>query len=167
MKVRKYEERLSEDAENLSHYLYQYSNCIGRKRSLEYRRKEILREFDNPLSGVRYTGVPGKEKEGAGCAALSFRLDEINTRIEGQTDKAVKALADIMDIIELLPENSLERAMIEHRYIDRFGWEKICRVENISRTPATHYWRKGLYMLLEFRKVQQILREYRGHSREG
>ena len=158
--MKKYEEQLSPEALILDEYLFQYKRCIGRKRSLEHRRNEIVREFDHPLSGVSYDGMPRGSGVSVGCAALSYRLDEIDTRIKEQMDKSVKVLAEIMDVIEFLPENSIERAIIEHRYIDRMKWWQICKEENLSRTPATNYWRKGLYYLLEFKKVQQIVKEY-------
>lgn len=104
---------------------------------------------------------------GLGSATLSFRLDEIDGRIKEQMDKAGKALADIMNVIEFLPENSIERTIIEHRYIDRYDWRKICRETHISRTPATRHWKKGLYALLEFKKVQQIIRDYEKRRADG
>lgn len=159
--MNKYDEQLSEEALVLDRYLNQYVRCIRRKRILERRRKEIIREFDFPLSGVSYDGMPHGSSSGVGCAALSFRLDDIDTKIKEQVDKSIKVLAEIMDVIEFLPENSTERAIIEHRYIDRLRWWQICKEENISRTPATNYWRKGLYALLEFKKVQQIVEEYK------
>ena len=165
--MKKYEEQLTEDAVLLNQYLSQYKRCISRKKALEHRRNEIIREFNNPLSGVSYDGMPRGSGEGVGCAAISFRLDEIDTRIKEQMDKSVKVLAEIMDVIEFLPENSIERSIIEHRYIDRMNWDKICRIENISRTPGTRHWRKGLYELLEFKKVQQIIRDYEKQLEEA
>lgn len=158
--MKKYEEQLTEDALLLDQYLLQYRRCINRKHDLERRRREIVKEFDSPLTGVSYDGMPHGNSEGVGCAALSFRLDEIDTRIKDQINKSIKVLTEIMNVIEFLPENSTERAIIERRYIDRLKWWQICKEENLSRTPATNYWRKGLYELLEFKKVQQIVREY-------
>lgn len=163
----KHEEQLSPEALVLDKYLYQYKCCISRKKALERRRKDIIREFDHPLSGVSYDGMPRGGGGSVGCAAISFRLDEINTKIKEQMEKSVKVLAEIMDIIDFLPENSMERAIIEHRYIDRLRWWQICKEENISRTPATNYWRKGLYELLEFKKVQEILTEYKKTTGEA
>lgn len=158
--MKKYEEQLSTDALLLDQYLYQYKCCIGRKKTLERRRRDIVREFNSPLTGVSYDGMPRSSGTGVGCAALSFRLDEIDTRIKDQMEKSVKVLAEILEIIEFLPENSIERSIIEHRYIDRMEWKQICKEEHISRTPATRHWRKGLYQLLEFKKVQLIVHEY-------
>lgn len=158
--MKKYEEQLSTEAQLLDQYLYQYRRCIGRKKTLERRRRDIVREFNNPLSAVSYDGMPRSSGTGVGCAALSFRLDEIDTKIKEQMEKSVKVLAEIMEVIDFLPENSIERSIIEHRYIDRMEWKRICREENISRTPATRHWRKGLYELLEYKRVQKIVREY-------
>lgn len=158
--MKKYEEPLDPEALLLDRYLKQYKRCIRRKHVLERRRDEIIKEFDNPLSGVSYDVASSSGGESLGCAALSFRLDEINTKINEQMDKSVKVLAEIMDIIDFLPENSMERSIIEHRYIDRLSWWQICKEENISRTPATNYWKKGLYDLLGFKRVRKILEEY-------
>lgn len=158
--MKKHEEQLSPEALLLDQYLNQYKRCIGRKRALERRREEIIREFDYPLGSVNYDGMPHGSGEGVGCAALSYRLDEINTHIKEQLHKSVKVLANIMDVIGFLPENSMERSIFEHRYIDRMSWERICNEVHLSRTPATKHWKKGLYELLEFKKIQQIVSEY-------
>ena len=158
--MNKTEGKLTDEAKFLNQYLSQYKHCIDKKKTLENRRKEIMREFDNPLGAVKVDGMPKGSSCGAGCAALSFRLDEINTRINEQIETSAKVLTDIMNIIDFLPENSRERSIIENRYIDRYSWNRVCRENNISRTPAVRIWRQGLYMLLEFKKVKQIAKEY-------
>ena len=155
------EGRLTDEAELLNQYLSQYRYCINKKRTLEKRRAEIIREFDSPLGAMKMDGMPKGSSSGVGCAALSLRLDEINTRIKEQMENAERVLVDIMNIIDFLPENSVERSIVENRYIDRYSWERVCRENHISRTPATKKWRKALYMLLEFKKIKQILEEYK------
>ena len=44
-------------------------------------------------------GMPKGSSSGVGCAALSFRLDEINTRIKEQMENAERVLVDIMNVI--------------------------------------------------------------------
>lgn len=155
-----YETRLSEEAESLNQYLNQYKYCIGNKKMLERRRIDIMKEFNYPLSAVNMDGMPKGSSTGTGCAAISFRLDEIDTRIKLQIEQAEKFLTDIMSIIDFLPENSLERLIIETRYIDNYSWERVCRENHISRSPAIRHWKKGLYQLLEFKRVKQILKDY-------
>lgn len=152
--------RLEEEAELLDRYLSQYRHCINKKKSLEHRRKEIEREFNAPLSSVNMDGMPRGSSVGVGCAALSYRLDEINTRIEAQLATATKILTDTMSIIDFLPENSKERFVVEYRYIDRYSWERISREAYISRSSAIRYWKNGLQFLLKFKKVRQVLREF-------
>lgn len=161
MEKKRMETRLTDEAELLNQYLSQYKYCISKKRILERRRAEIIQEFDS-LSRATKIGMPegSNNGTGAGCAAISFRLDEIDTRIKKQIEMATKNLSDIMNIIDFLPENSLERAVIENRYVDRYNWDRVCRENHISRTPVIKSWRKGLYRLLEFKKVKQILKEY-------
>lgn len=159
--MKRTESRLTDEAELLNQYLSQYRYCIGKKKSLERRRAEIIQEFDSPLGAVKMDGMPRGSSSGVGCAAISFRLDEIDTRIKEQIETSAKVLTDIMNVIDFLPENSMERSIIESRYIDRYDWNRVCQENHISRTPATKSWRKGLYMLLEFKKVKQILKEYK------
>lgn len=152
-------ERLTDEAELLNDYLNRYKHCILKKRILEKRRIEIAQEFDNPLPPLIMNGMPKGGNSSVGCAALSFLMDEINSRIQEQSETSAKILTDIINIIELLPD-SLERDIIESKYIDRNGWNWICNEYHISRSPAIRKWRKGLNMLLEFKKVKQILKEY-------
>mgnify|MGYP003289533660 CR=1 FL=1 len=165
--MKKHEEPLSPEALLLDRYLGQYKRCIRRKRALERRRDEIVKEFEYPLGSVNYDGMPKGSGEGVGCAALSFRLDEIDTRIKEQLHKSVKVLASIMDVIEFLPENSIERSIFEHRYIDRMSWERICNEVHLSRTPSSNHWKRGLYELLEFKKIQQLMSEYDKELKEN
>lgn len=152
--------QLTDDALLLNRYLGQYKHCINVKRNLEVRLRDIRFEFDHPLSSVRMDGMPRGNATGVGCASLTLRLDEIETKIKEQIDRSMKVLRDIMAVIELLPDNSMERIIIEHRYIDRMSWDKITIHENIGRTPAIRWWRKGMFELLENDSVRKILKDY-------
>ena len=153
-----YSIKLSLWQQELSDFLSQYRNYIMRKRTLERRRREIMKEFDMPLSGVSMDGMPKGGGNFNGCAAISMRLDEIEQRIREQAEIATKVLNDIMDIIELLPENSPERGIIENRYVDRMGWDEICRENHFSKSHSIRYWKKGLDELLLMRRTKDIMK---------
>ena len=155
-----YKGKLSLEAVVLDKYLNKYNRCKIRKHSLERRKNELRKEFDSPLKAVRMDGMPRGSSSNVGCAAISYEIDEIETRINEKIEELKKEYVKINDIIGFLPENSTERSIIEYKYIDGFSWKKICELEHITRTPATQYWRKGLYQLLGFAKIQEIVREY-------
>lgn len=160
--LREFDEKLTDEAEALNQYLYQYRDSIRKKNTLERRREEIRKEFNHPLKGVSYDGMPHGSSVSVGSAAISYRLDEIDTKITEQITRAQKLLIDIMNIIDFLEEQEydLSRSIIENRYIDRMGWEKIGRENHASKSKVCRYWKKGLYRLLEFKKVQNILSDY-------
>lgn len=158
--MEKFKGKLSPEAVALDKYLSTYNRCVNRKRSLERRQAAIKKEFESPLRAVPMSGMPRGSSTGVGCAALSYELDEINTRIDEKIEEMKKEYIKINDIIEFLPDNSTERSILEYKYIDGHSWNDICRLEHISKTPAIQYWRKGLYQLLEFAKIQSIVREF-------
>lgn len=153
-------EPLSEEAKNLIHYLERYGVCLGRKKTLEARRISILREFENPLSAINYSGMPKSNQISAGSASLAIKLDEIECKIIEQQNQAAKVLLDVIAVIDFLEDGTLEREVLEHRYIDCTNWERTCKKMHLTRTPANEYWRKALDKLLTFKKVQQIIKEY-------
>lgn len=158
--VKVYDMKLSEQQQTLSDYLSQYKICIHRKKALIRRREDIIKEFDMPLSGVSMDGMPKGGGSSIGCASISIKLDEIESKIREQTEKATKILTDIMELTDFLDEGSIERAVIENKYIDRMSWGAICTENNISKSQAVRYWRKGLSDLLEYDRVKDILKSF-------
>ena len=158
--VATYDIELTEKQKLLNDFLWQYSNSIRRKKNLERRRREIIKDFDMPLSGVSINGMPKGGGTPAGCAALSIRLDDIEQRIKEQAEAATKVLSDILDVIELLEDHTPERGIIENRYIDRMKWDAVCRENNFSKTHAIRYWKKGLDELLLKKRTRDIMKRY-------
>ena len=167
MSTNKYDKALSPEAVILDLYLLQYRSCLSEKHDLERREKEIRAEFNSPLHGISYDGMPRGSSQSVGCAAISFRLDEIETRIKEQKNEAARILSELMEVIEFLPSGGTTRRVIEHRYIDRQNWNKICKEMHLSMTPAKRYWKKGLQDLLEYKRIQQIVEKYKEHLDES
>lgn len=156
-----YDDKLTPEAERLDEYLYYYRDCIRAKRKLEKRLEEIREEF-TAMKSPKLDGLPrGTSIGDTPAASLAYRLDEINTKIADQVNKALQALNDIMEIINMLPndthEESLSRSILESRYIDRMENAEIAREMNYSKNTINRYWKKGLYTLLEYKKVQTVL----------
>lgn len=88
-------------------------------------------------------------------------MSEIETRIESQKSRVEKALLKVMDIMDFLEESSTERMVLELRFIDCKPWAAIERELNLSRSSLFQYQNEGLEKLLQYKKVRQILREYK------
>lgn len=58
-----------------------------------------------------------------GAVSVVFRLSEVEERIEAQRVAMGRAVTMVMDLIDLLPENSMERTVVELRHIDCKKWE--------------------------------------------
>lgn len=161
MKKQHNEAPLSEGAELLIRYLDQYGNCKNKLKRLEARRKNIIRDFDSPLTGINYDGMPKGSSISVGAAGLAYRLDEIDSRILQQQNRAAKLLLEVMNVLEFLPENELERDVMEARFIDCYTWNKVCGSVHLSRSAAYRYMKDGINKLLTFKKVQKIIQDYK------
>ncbi len=126
---------------SLKKYLTRYFRAKEKRVILQERLRKLQREL---------------QKQGGLCASLS--LSEIESRIQGQTDAMRKCTLEIMDVLELLPEESMERTILELRHIDCRPWEEICNTIYFSRSQCFRYYNKGLDALLAIDKVRRILR---------
>ncbi|MEY8518796.1 hypothetical protein AALC25_18225 [Lachnospiraceae bacterium 29-84] len=158
----------SGDKEVLKGYLNQYYTGRIKRSQLERRLKNIQAEMDAPIGGHGYSPVNygGTNKVGPGAASFVYRMSEIETRIEEQKNRVEKALLKVMDIMDFLEENSTERMVLELRFIDCKGWAAIEKEMHLSRRSCFDYQDKALESLLGFKKVRNILQEYREGSPE-
>ena len=153
----------NEDKETLKEYLNQYYTCRIKRSQLERRLKNIREEMNTPIGGYGYSPVNygGTNKVGDGAASFVFRISEIESRIENQKSRVEKVLLKVMDIMDFLEESSTERMVLELRFIDCKAWPNIEREMRLSRSSLFSYQDKGLEKLLTYKKVRQILREYK------
>lgn len=153
----------NEDKELLKEYLNQYYTSRIKRSQLERRLKTIREEMNAPIGGYGYSPVNygGTNKVGPGAASFVYRIGEIETRIEDQKSRVEKALLKVMDIMDFLEENSTERMVLELRFIDCKSFPAIEKELHLSRSSLFSYQDKGLLKLLTYKKVRQILREYK------
>ena len=158
----KQETEQKKEKELLKKYLGQYYAGRIKRVQLERRLKTIQREMEAPVGGIGYSPVNYRNKNsiGPGAASFVYRMGEIETRIQEQKEKIEKALLKIMDIMDFLKENSTERMVLELRFIDCKKWEVIEKELHLSRRACFDYQNRALERLLEFKKVQTILKEY-------
>lgn len=148
-----------EEKDMLKNYLNQYYIVRMKRIQLEERLKNIKAEMATPIGGYGYSPVNygGKNKVGLGAASFVYRLSDIETRIEEQKNQIEKALLKVMDIMDFLAENSIERMILELRFIDCKNWTSIEREMHLSRRACFNYQDKALEKLLEYKKVKTII----------
>ena len=84
-------------------------------------------------------------------------ISEVEDRIEKQARKAERIVLEIMDVIELLPEESTERMILELRHLDCKAWSEIQRTVHLTRTPCYDHYNRALDFLLDTQEVQATL----------
>lgn len=141
----------NEDKKLLKEYLSQYYTSRIKRQQLEKRLRNICEEMNAPIGGYGYSPVNygGTNKVSDGAASFVYRISEIETRIEEQKKQVEKALLNVMDIIDLLDEDSTERMILELRFIDCKSWRIIARETHLSQSSCFNYQNRALEQLLE------------------
>ena len=122
----------------LKRYLGQYYRAKQKRKQLE-RRLQAFRE-EMGVKGMRYSGVMGStNKVSSAVEEQVVRAMEIEERIRKQQAEVQRAMIDIMDAVDCLPVESIERLILEYRYIDCLSWKEICTVVGMSRTSCNKY----------------------------
>lgn len=138
------------ERDHLLDYLSQYSLAISEKHRLERRLSQIRWDMTH-LHGRRLQDVTmgraGRDKREGGGTALVIKADEIERRIIEQTSAACDALLCIFDIMDYLPILSIERTVLEMRYIDLYPWALISKKVDISRSRLFDYHNAGIDLL--------------------
>lgn len=158
-KIKQQTKGTNEDKKLLKEYLNQYYISRIKRVQLEKRLKNILEEMNAPIGGYGYSPVNygGTNKVSDGAASFVYRISTIETRIEEQKKRVETALLNVMDIIDLLDEDSTERIILELRFIDCKSWTSIAREMHLSRRTCFRYQDSALEELLDFGEVMAFL----------
>ena len=145
----------------LKRFLGQYYRAKAKQQILRQRLADLRSELAHPSlpSPLGGRGSHGGEIN-PGAAALSFKIDEIESRIRRQADAEAAAVLDIMTMLDLLPRNTMERHILELRHIDCKSWDQIMMEIHLTNNPCHLYYNRGLDMLLSIPEAQEILRRF-------
>ncbi len=86
-----------------------------------------------------------------------IKPSEIEAKIKAQKQQAQKSIHQIMEILDLLPQGSTERIIMELRHIDCKTWTQIQRAVFLTSSPCYERYNKGLDVLLAESKVRKII----------
>lgn len=147
----------------IKEYLQQYHTARRMKKILERRHEALMRELKSPGPGsVAFRATPPSHNgQTDGAVSVVFRIAEVEERIENQREEMAKAVLRVMDIIDLLPKNSMERTVVELRHIDCKGWDQIAREVYMSRSAVFNYYNAALDLMLGYKRTGALLEEYK------
>ena len=148
--------------EAVKEYLQQYHMARERRRILERRHDVLARELKAPAPGSAYMTMPASHSaaDSEGAVSVVFRLSEVEERIEAQRIAMGRAVTMVMDLIDLLPENSMERTVVELRHIDCKKWERICKEVHMSRSRVNVHYNAALDIILSNARAQKLVQEF-------
>lgn len=151
------------EREAIKEYLQQYHVARKKKRILEERRRALSSELATPAGSSFGSSAASRRSRRAntdGAVSVVFRIAEVEERIEGQQADMAKAVLRIMDLIDLLPQGSMERTVVEMRHIDCRNWDRIAREVYMSRTAVINYYNAALDKLLGFKRTRKLLEDF-------
>ena len=122
-----------------------------------YRSKERQAILQDRLAKLRH------DLQRHGNVATT-EIAEIEARINRQAERDGKIILEIMDVLDLLPDGSTERTILELRHIDCKPWTEIQRAVHFTRTPCFDYYNRGLDKLLEHPEVHKRLAKDKAFS---
>lgn len=153
------------ERENLRDYLARYSLSISEKHRLERRLSQLRYDMTHPHGGHLQDGRSGRtgwDKRDGGGIALVSKADDIECRILKQIVVACDALLSIFDVMDCLPLLSIERTVLEMRYIDLSPWPAIAKATEASRSMVFIYYNSGLDRLLSVPTIREMVSKYIG-----
>lgn len=146
--------KTSDRKELLKIYLEQYFRARKGRQILEARLRRMRRDVLIPPG----LGTRKNADDDAGEAtSILVRMDEIEKRIQEQSDTMAQIALDIMAVFDFLKIGSLEREIVEFRHLDCMSWKAIQNQAHLSRTACYNWYNKALDSLLSFEKINQIL----------
>ena len=155
------------EREAVKEYLQQYHDAKTKKRILEERHRTLSADLRDPGVGSAYRTMPTGKKQAreGGAVSLVYRIAEVEDRIAKQRDAMAKAVLHVMDMIDLLPQNSTERTVVEMRHIDCKPWDQIAREIYMSRSAVFNYYNAALDRLLEFKHTRKLLDDFQKENK--
>lgn len=147
----------------LKRYLAQFYTAKRKQAVLKQRLAEIRAEIQDPgvpSASAARSSIGNSGRHSAGAASLTFKLAEIEDRINRQAEIEATAILDIMKMLDYLPRDSTCREILELRHIDCKPWAEIAKEVNFSKPQCFRYYAEALDRLYSFKWVRQQLADF-------
>lgn len=128
-----------------------------RKQWLDERLHMINERRNSPIGGHEYSPMPRSGYGSDGAASILLTAAEIEERIYCQKAQIDVCITRVMDILDLLPIDSLGRDICEMRYLDMMTWRKISERIPLTRSACNRHYKKAIRELLGKKKVMDMI----------
>lgn len=127
-------------------YLSQYQDAIRKRHVLERRLKVLGKEVSEsaPMWG--------------------WRTDEYRERLASQAASVQACALQVMEVLDFLPVSSIEREVLEMRYIDGLSWERISITECLGRSTVFRKVDQAYSTLLEHQRVRELVEAWQSRQ---
>ena len=105
-----------------------------------------------------YEPLPRVIEPGAGAASTLFKQAEIEEWIYEQKAEIEKSFVRVMNIIDFIPRNEIARRIFELRHLDCLNMTQTADAIPISRPQAYVIYNDAISKLLEFPKIQKMVK---------
>ena len=142
----------------LKDYLGRYIHLKKRIEILERRMAEFQAEFNSPsIKSPLGNTMPSGSGQSVGAASLTLKIADIADRIRQERERQIDAMKEIMDVLDCLPADSIEREILEYRYMDGMRWDDIYTKVHLTRSPCFVCYNRGLELILQHESVRVLL----------
>ena len=137
--------------------LGQVRRARKRLKQLDNRLMQIYAERNAPIGGVGYDPLPRGNSVGNGSATIVFKCAEVEERIYAQRAEIENAIVRVMDILDALPIDSVEREVCELYYLDGKDIPQVEEEACLSRTHCYNKLKSALeYLLVSPRVIEMV-----------
>lgn len=131
-------------------YLSRYKIIKRRIAQLTKRLTELQEDENEPINGIRYSVMPKGSKVSDGAAAYLYRKEDVIEQINTEIQNKYKALSDALIVLKAIPLDSIERNVIESKYIDNLSNDDICQEMYWSYvSTVTYHTLKAIDMIID------------------
>lgn len=152
---------MSKEQRLLRRYLSRYRNLKVKEEYLAKELKELERDFNtSAFHAVSIEGGGFSPMAHSPVPPYVMKNQELLSRIAKRKEATSKALAEIMEVIELLPDDGYEYTVVSAKYVSRMSGDEIADFIPCVRMTVYRILDRAIDMLLEKPKVQDILRTF-------
>ena len=128
------------ERKKLRAFLGQYILAVQERDRLENQRSRIEQSYRD------------------GTPAAKMIVEEVQKQIDEQISKIAVLLVRVKDILNYLPENSMQRKVLDAVYIDGMSCLQCERHFNYSTASVKRYIAAGLDELLEYERIREFIK---------